>query len=120
MQALELRKTQKYVGQWKHLDEWEYIGEFKELGVTTDSDYDEDDPCESRTDYLVVRIVKIEDGTTDDEIVQALRDVFTSHGCSHEYDCCGCRSYRATHVDRLGSYGEDMTYVVTVHSSRNF
>lgn len=119
METLELRMTRKYVGEYKHLDEWKTIGKFKSIGTISERP-DEDDYCDPRTDYHILRIVEVEDGVTGDEISQALRDVYSSHGCSHEYDCCGCRSYWASNAERLGTVGGELTYVVTVNSSRNY
>lgn len=36
------------------------------------------------------------------DLSRAIRDTFSTGGCSHEHDCCGCATTRAT-VRRVGS-----------------
>lgn len=54
-------------------------------------------------------------GMTAKEICRAIEDEFSSHGCSHEYDCCGCRSYTARVEHVKGS-----EFVLRITTSYNF
>lgn len=113
-EALCVRKTHKYVGTWKHLDEHECIGSLDVRSTRTEMD-ESDDGCEPMSQEHLV-IVKPNEGVSDEAITGALQDHFSSHGCSHEYDCCGCRSYSVSSVHKLsGEY-----WLVTVGSTRNY
>jgi hypothetical protein len=113
-QALELRVTRKYVDSWKHLDEHRYLGSFEMLS-SKHKDGDPEDCCEPMVHKHTVR-VKAGKGVPLSDIKQALHDEFTVWGCSHEHDCCGCRSYAVRTVRKQ----LDGTFVVFVGSSRNF
>lgn len=112
--ALEVRKTRKYVGTYKHMDEWEPIGVVEELARSVVS-VDDEDPCETTVvrHFLSVRCDEVQ---PQDRIDRAIRDTFSSHGCAHEYDCCGCWS---THVSELKHLGDDR-WEMTTSSSRNY
>jgi hypothetical protein len=113
-EILERRLTHGYVGSWKHLDQHEYVGRMLiEATSTLGDEVDPEDPCEPCTTTL---FVKVYSGEEEEAVKSALRDHFTAWGCSHEYDCCGCRSYRAGNITRLGSG----YWRVTQHSSRNY
>lgn len=117
--SLEIRKTHKYVGTWKHLDQWETIGTAYELGSRDikQPEGDEQDYCEPRRTLIHVKVKPLEGESIPlQEIKRALRDAYTSHDCAHEYDCCGCRSYYVQDVRKR----VDGTFCVTVDSSRNF
>lgn len=112
MRVLEKRVTHGYVGTYKYLDKWEFVGEFEEIGakdLPTDGT-DHTEPL-SQLVYVLVKSDK-----PDSEIRQALHDHYTSWGCAHEYDCCGCRSYQAGDEKRVTG---DL-WQVTVNSFRNF
>lgn len=111
--ALSLRETRTYVGTYQHLDRWLDIGSYKVLAEST-VDGDEDDYCEPQTTTMLV-CVQTDEPQPVERVERALDDTFTQHDCHHEYDCCGCRSYRAQAV-HLGA-GH---YKVTVGSSRNY
>ena len=115
-QSLEIRKTHKYVGSCKDLDEHEHIGEFEiEASHTAINELPEPDPCEPQTTVHFVRVY-CDKGVRLNQKVQALKDYFTSVGCSHEYDCCGCRSYWCNDVEVL----RNDCFRLVVTSSRNF
>ena len=65
-------------------------------------------------------LLKVNDDVkvTDDVIKRALKDTFTKAGCSHDYDCCGCRSTYVTSVTYVDL--ENRKWVVLTHSSRNY
>lgn len=100
METLQLRerRTFRYVGTHKHLDAW------RDLGVS----------ARLTPERLVREPMNYDDGGTyhrwatiparadRDAAARALEDVLTSHGCAHEWDCCGCASWRTSVVLRKG------------------
>lgn len=120
MESLEIRKTHKYVGTYRHMDEWETIGTIEDMGQRVLS-VDDDDPCEYTVRERIVRI-RCDEVQPDERIERALRDTYTSHGCAHEYDCCGCWSHHVTDVvDQFPAHkGTTRVYAVTIASSRNY
>lgn len=113
--ALEKRLTHKYVGEYQHLDDWQRLGTFTVVAQgTTDTDYE--DICQPQTTTIFGRVSDVPRGTPRADIEKALRDTFTSEGCAHEWDCCGCRSYRVNSVTRL----RDGHWKIIVGSSRNY
>lgn len=120
MEVLSIRKTHKYVGTYRYLDEWEDIGIIELMGQRVLS-VDYEDPCEYTVTEKIVRVTC--DGVQPKEkIEQALRDTYTSHGCAHEYDCCGCWSTHVTGVKEQfpSASGLARIYTVTTSSSRNY
>lgn len=113
MEALEVRLTRNFVGTWQHEDEWGVIGTFDRIFTEMVSE-DREDPCEPQTMRHIVRI-SCDEPQPKDRVVRALNDSNTIAGCSHEYDCCGCRSYYATARHLV----EDL-YEVMIDSSRNY
>lgn len=111
---LERRLTHKYVGTWKHLDEWDDVGyaviRCSEVELTDDTD-----PCEPCETTMVVEV-----WTRQPEpqavIREAIISSLTSHGCSHEYDCCGCRSTWVGDV----AHAINGKWLVSTYSSRNY
>jgi hypothetical protein len=127
MAMLRKRLTHKYVGQYQHLDSWKDIGEMKVISKADAPDENEDDPdpCDAVTHFKMVQVNQ-DDDVSDDEIAEALADSFSSQGCGCEHDCCGCRSYSVSQVekcDRL-NYGhrdsDHQIWLVVQGSSRNF
>jgi hypothetical protein len=112
--SIEIRKTHKYVGSYQHLDDWEALPErVKQLGG---KGYPPDDD----TDYsdggkFVFRVVAPR-SLDPKKVMQALRDTYTSQGCAHQRDCCGCESRRAS-VTRIRRSNE---YRVTQSISFNY
>jgi hypothetical protein len=90
----EIRKTHKYVGTSQHMDDWESVpGRFKALrgrGYPPDDDTDYSDGGKFAFTVVAPR------EHDPKKVMQALRDSFTSQGCAHQYDCCGCESRRAS------------------------
>lgn len=111
--TLSLRKTHKYVGTYRDLDKWEDIGTVTELASAT-IHVDEEDPCETTVTRIFV-CAECPEPRTDAEIENALHDVYSSHGCAHEYDCCGCWSTSVVEVKKHGAIHE-----VVTSSSRNY
>lgn len=115
--VLELRKTHKYVGTYRDLDEWEQVGKMR-IAATSNKECDhEDDACEPwlHEHFIEVRVARGRKWQSN-TINQALHDAFTAWGCHHEYDCCGCRSYMTSKVEYLGQN----YWRVLVSSSRNY
>lgn len=111
---LEKRNTHKYVGSWQHEDDWSTLGT---MTVLQDSTIEtEEDICDP---WQRLVLLQINDDVTapEEDIKRALRDTFTKAGCSHDHDCCGCRSYygKATLIDK-----EERTWLVIQTSSRNY
>jgi hypothetical protein len=115
MQTLSLRLTHTYVGTYQHLDKWEDLGTVDEIGTRElpPSEEDKADMTEPLGRELFA-LVKSE--APEDQIRRALEDTYTSQGCAHDYDCCGCRSFSATDVKRVTG---DL-WRVEIHSSRNY
>jgi hypothetical protein len=114
MNTLSIKITNTYVGSWDHLEKWRDIGSF-EVVRSHRVEGDPEDMCEPLTDFKQVQVSR-EAGVSDEDVRCALRDSFTKVGCSHDWDCCGCRSYR---VSRIKPYPGDV-WVVVIHSSRNY
>lgn len=115
MPDLSLRVSHRYVGTWRHLDQWRVIGVYNKIkSETINSDATSEDICEPLDHVHSVQVIAA--GATDEDIVKALTSEFTMVGCSHEWDCCGCRSYYANQVSKMA----DGRWEVRVHSSRNF
>lgn len=111
---LMLRKTHRYVGTCQNEDEWEYLCDATIMASRTVGSDDPEDMCESQLTTYFIKVVTTE--YTEEQIKQALKDSFTQVGCHHDWDCCGCRSYRVTKAELL-SQG---IWVVQVASSRNY
>lgn len=111
---LAKRLTHKYVGSWKHEDEWLDIGDAQVIAQSVIEITDEEDMCEPTKQVLFLDVAT-HDPQRPSDVASALHDVFTSHGCSHDYDCCGCRSYHGRAEHLAGA-----TYRVVVTSSRNY
>lgn len=118
MIELSKRLTHTYVGTYQHLDKWQWLGSVDEIGSRElpDAEPDEADPCEPRAREVFVLVKDVADDVSESDIRQALHDTYTSWGCAHEYDCCGCRSYRAGDVERVTGN----LWRVEVFSSRNY
>lgn len=136
--SLEKRETRKYVGTCQYLDRWSLVANADEIGSRPLplSDEDQEDLCEpqSREVFILItawapdlaerwaNLPPNEDPEIDQqkwataELKQAIRDTYTQAGCSHEYDCCGCRSYYASEPELVTG---DLWKVI-VSSSRNF
>lgn len=117
-EILAIRKTHRYVGTYRDMDEWEDIGEVTDMGQRLLS-VDDDDPCEYTVRERKMHI-RCDEPQPDERIERAIRDTYSSHGCAHEYDCCGCWSYHVTKVDKIDEGGFDHVYRVEISASRNY
>lgn len=82
------RLTNRYVDSYRHLDRSKFLGTVKITPprlVREANDYDD-----GGTYLLHARAP-----AGSPNLTHALRDTLSHHGCSHEYDCCGCRSVSA-------------------------
>lgn len=120
-ESLEIRKTHKYVGTYRHLDSWETIGrayclQQRKLERESNPD-DEFDVCEPESVILLYKVEGFDGAKLEPEQVKrALQDLHNQRGCAHEHDCCGCRSYYAGEV--LPEGGD--LWSIKVSSSRNY
>ena len=89
--ALRVRETHDYVGTFAHLDRWSDVGGYVMLSgrpLPTGDDADG-----SLLPGLAVTLLVEAEGDVDDATLErAIVDSFTSRGCAHEWDCCGCTS----------------------------
>lgn len=93
--ALNTRLTHRYVDTHSHLDQWNRVGHLKMTPprvVQEGNGYDEGD--------TVVRYARIRRADDFRLLKRAIEDTMSRHGCSHEYDCCGCASW-STRVKRV-------------------
>jgi hypothetical protein len=114
-----IRKTHMYVDPWDTLDQWEDIpGRFKELGGSKYYN-----PVNipgqsfgiSDCGYRVIKVITPKNLSVDMQR-RVIIDQYTSVGCDHDYDCCGCYSFRA-YATKLRRRGE---WTVKVVFSRNY
>lgn len=125
---LALRETRKYVGQWKHLDRWTDVGNYAVLGIATHERSEDNEPCISQGPVLTytLRIVLCPEILAlplmeqDAKIAQALHDEFTSWGCDHEYDCCGCASTMTHNVACIARGVNGQPNIWTVEQSTTY
>ena len=117
MSYIELQKrvSHKYVDEYDYLDDWDSLGKVRTIARSEPEYDDREENIEDA--YSVKEFVRVElyDDASEDDIRQALNDVYTHVGCAHEYDCCGCRSYWAT-----STHIKDDLWLVSIASSRNF
>lgn len=98
------RKTFRYVESY--LDDWEDLGVLKHTPIKRVADGNGIDEEGAYT-----RWVKIPAGARASEFIRDIEDTLTRVGCSHEYDCCGCRSWRTYFIRRNGRKLLFKTYV---------
>ena len=117
---LKVRRTNKYVGAYRHLDSWERIGSVKCMMSIPKGEHG----YENYRRTLVVSTAldsnyeEVHDVTID-TIIGALKSVYTSEGCACEHDCCGCVSYRPTSIKHLGHNLGYEFFIVKMSYSRN-
>ena len=109
--TLSIRRTHGYVGTWRHLDKWDEIGSAEVIATRA---HEIEDNGYSHVNRI--NIVCVSTDAPPEDIKEALYSEFSSHGCSHEYDCCGCWSTSARTVRRLGPD----RYAVLTSSSQNY
>lgn len=95
--SLETRLTHRYVGTYSHLDEWQYLGAAR---LTPPREVKEGNGYDDGGTYL--RWATLPRGMDRDAACRALEDSLSSHGCAHEWDCCGCASYSTRVLHRNG------------------
>lgn len=94
--SLKMKLTDKYVGTHSYLDEWQQFGKI----VFINSRQHKNNEYETGSQTMIVQVLPFEE-VTEEQIHKCLHDVFTSRGCSHEYDCCGCKSQTVSKVYHL-------------------
>ena len=113
--CVALRRTHKYVGEYAHLDEWKTLSSYPKLSEFV-RETDEGNGMDDGGVYLRwARLPGQLSRKQRDEMVRAIEDSYTYSGCSHEYDCCGCSSYRTRAIYRRGR-----DVVLRVQVSRNY
>lgn len=110
---LETRQTHRYVGTHRRFDHWEHVGTARVLPPKLVREPRDEEAYYDEGTYLMH--ARAPTGQNPALTAQALRDHFSSWGCSHEHDCCGCRSSQAR-VRRLGP----RDFAVFVDYSRNY
>jgi len=135
-EPLSLRLTHTYVGTYAHLDKWAEIGTLDVIGLqdwTIEAENEQGD-CSNEPQRTVafVRVTEAPElhemwiecahdprldysAWANRTVARALRDTYSRHGCAHEHDCCGCRSFSA----EAERYSGDV-WRVTINSSRNY
>lgn len=111
---LYTRVTHQYVDAYRHLDREDFVGTVKALAPRVVRGPDEIDFSDAGSTRMRV-IVPATCNASPHVIRQALHDTLSHSGCSHEYDCCGCRSTHAS-VHRVAR----REYSVTMSHSRNY
>ena len=110
--------THRYKSCFRDLDESVYVGVIKCLaGRMLDLPMSEDDYyCDAQEWVFWVIVPKaIVKRYSKKAMRQMLHDAFSRSGCSHDYDCCGCRSTSTSVVAQHGN-----RFVLHSHSSRNY
>lgn len=92
---LSIRLTHRYVGTHAHNDRWDFLGDLK---VTPARVVDAGNGIDDAG--TVVRYARIRRSDDFRLLQRAIEDTMSRHGCSHDYDCCGCASY-STRVTRI-------------------
>jgi hypothetical protein len=114
---IETRITRSYVGSCQHLDQWAPVCSARATGPYTVSTPDGEDPSEGLTRAFVVSLTATQmlearksyrrnraNGNRNQASIpttfahwlrRAIEDHYSSYGCHHEYDCCGCASVYA-------------------------
>lgn len=85
--VLDIRETYNYRDYWSYMDRWTNIGSYT---VLTSKHRDRDTGNAERSSIF---IVCVDSTAKEEDILHGLDDSFTSSHCTHEYDCCGCRSF---------------------------
>lgn len=110
---LMLRTTNKWADGYAHLDQWESVGTMEEISNKSFDADDGEDLTEPRKQVIYAIITSAE---PDEKVKQALHTTYTRSHCTHEFDCCGCRSFRLSKAERVTG---DL-WCVEVGSSRNY
>ncbi|QIG66744.1 hypothetical protein EVB27_074 [Rhizobium phage RHph_TM16] len=113
--SLEVRLTHKYVGTYRHLDAWQDVGMAVIRCTETELMDDGEDPCEPTRTTMLLEI-HCDEVTDSHVIMRAIQGALGSHGCAHDWDCCGCWSTRVGDIAHV----KDNLWFVETHSSRNY
>lgn len=108
---LERRLTHQYVSSWAHLDRWAPVGSARVLPARMVREPG-DDPADLGDFIMWARMPR---GQDPKATARALADYYGRHGCSHERDCCGCLTRRAS-VRQVGR----RDFVVHLSVGRNY
>ena len=82
---ISLRKSHRYVDDYRHLDEHVELGRVK---LTPARLARAPEGFDDGGTY--VRFCRLPVGMDKAKAMQALTDTLSHWGCSHEHDCCGC------------------------------
>ena len=85
--------TRKFVGTFRHLDAWDELGTIRHTPFRKVYNPARDEDLSDGPSY--VAFARLPAGADVKEWCLAIEDSMSSHGCSHEYDCCGCASHYA-------------------------
>lgn len=107
---LQERVSYRYRDGWAHEDEWRSLGDAKVLPARCVREADDFDDGGT---YL--RHAIIPRGMDPEAAKRALADTFSGSSCQHEWDCCGCASYRSD-VRRIGR----RQFVIVTNVSFNY
>ena len=99
---LEKRVTHRYVGAYAYLDEWRDLGRTPARLtppklVNPGNGYDE-----GGTYLRWATLPRMPQRADRADAARALEDLLSSHGCAHEWDCCGCASHNTQALRRQG------------------
>jgi hypothetical protein len=81
------RTSHRYIDAYKHLDGEEFVATVKLTPprmIRAAEDFDDGGSY--------VQFMRVPRNVNLQALRQALRDTMGYHGCTHEYDCCGCAS----------------------------
>jgi hypothetical protein len=124
------RLTHGYVGTYRHLDKWGDEVQAKQLaarkipawtrlamsaGVRHGRNADHVNVDMSDGPTYVSRVIAPRNLQDRKAFIRALEDEFSSWGCAHSHDCCGCASYSAT-----ARHARGREYVLKIQVSYNY
>jgi hypothetical protein len=92
------RLTHRYVGTCKHLDRWS----FKAFRVTFTPERLVDRGNRFDDYGATIRWATLPAGVDRALVERAIVETLSREGCHHDYDCCGCLSYRVRVLHRKG------------------
>ena len=82
------RTSHRYIDKYKHLDGEKFVATVRLTAPKMTSEGNGYDDMGRYVQYL-----RTPRNVDKKELAQALRDTLGYHGCTHEYDCCGCASH---------------------------
>lgn len=81
------RTSNRYIDKYKYLDGEEFVATVR---LTAPRVVDEGNSYDAGNTY--VQYLRVPRSVDVKALRQALRDTLGYHGCTHEWDCCGCAS----------------------------